>query len=751
MQSDAGARRRGLIQAAWILAVVAVATVPRLVALPQVFTPAGVRFVPDGDPYYHVLRAREIAIEHRVTWRDGGLNHPVGADVPWPPLFDVLLAAPAWIAGGTTPTEVQVDTAAAIVPVVLGLLLVLAGAVLARDLLGDSGAVATALVLALSPSAFTYSEVGRPDQHVLEALLLACMLVVYVRSLRGSRAVAGWRGPLALGVLLCAAFWTWPGSALHVGVLCALVSAARLFCDPADRAASRVARLVGAGASLAAVLTAITIALFGPPGALRRVAIVGISAFPVAVSAAAAVWCTAVAAIARMAPGASRMRRAVELASLAAGIGAIALLVPGVREAVAHGLRAAGRGSGWYATISEFRPLFFYPYESIPDQLRDVALRFGLLPILALGGVIELRSGWRSDPARRAEHVFAATIGVVFTALVAHMSRFTYYAALPLALFAAMGLRAVARSWSGSRPLAGLALASVVAGVALAPGVAGVALSGWSRPRWAAIERVVAPVRRSAQDGAVLASWDAGHHVRFFSGHPVVASPFGTDCGEDSMEDVSRFFLADDPDAAAGLLDRRRVRWILVEQVPAAVLAAAAMENAQPAPVTVRGDWLHGYGIHCEPSFDRLVAARLYYQSGMATRDNPEALGRFRLVADVGSGQPAARLFELVRGIAVEVRGARAGRRVVAETHLSTSLGRFTWVASTIAGADGGAELRLPFATGWNGEVLASPYVVGDGVEAHPLVASEDEVQHGAHVSIDLSPAVARRHPGEGR
>lgn len=714
----------------------------RLVPWSSVFTAEGVRFVADGDPYYHVLRARIAAQEHRLLWRDPGLDHPLGADVPWPPLLEAFIAAGAWIAGGGTPPTHVVETVAAVVPVVLGVLGVLAGALLALEVLGPPGAVAAAFALAVLPANASYAVVGRPDQHVLEALLLTGMCLVYAREIGGRRPRPGLAEPAALGILLTGAFWTWLGSALHVAVLCTCVAAAHVLAPPAG--AARAARLVGLGAAVAAASTAVTFALFGPDGALHRVALGGVSAFPVVVTGGAAAFCAALWSASRRWPDAGRARRAAE-AVLAAGVvgGGILCASAAVRDAVVHGLAAAGRTNAWYAAIVEFAPIFTLRGAVVP-QVVTAFSAFGLLPLLAAVGVLELCAWWRGSAERRALAVFVATLAALFIALTAYMLRFMYYAPVPLALLGAMGLAVIGRRASAL----GRAGPAAVAGVAVI--TAASLLLGLTRlpippPRLDAILRAVGPLRdTSLPGGAVLVRWDAGHHARYASGRPGVASPFGTEGGPDALADVAAFFLAEDPVETAALLARRGVRWVVLDDPANAVLEATALAGSPNPPVVRVGDPLHGFAIHCEERYDRLVAARLYYAAGAATPAQPVALGGFRLISDSGAASAPVRLFEVVPGAVVEIRGAQAGAPVEARVDVTTALGSFPWRTSVSASEDGRAELTLPFSSGRNGQVRATPYWITAGTASAMLSLDEDEVRRGAHVALESTPTGLR-------
>src|SRR6266508_5478519 len=59
--------------------------------------------VGDWDPHYHVLRAeRWLTSAPGAPWRDPNLDWPYGADVPWPPLFDAVIAVVARAVHGST-------------------------------------------------------------------------------------------------------------------------------------------------------------------------------------------------------------------------------------------------------------------------------------------------------------------------------------------------------------------------------------------------------------------------------------------------------------------------------------------------------------------------------------------------------------------------------------------------------------------------------------------------------------------------
>ncbi len=722
-----------------IAAALALAAAVRLLPFTAVFTPAGIRFLADGDPYYHVLRAREIAIRHRVVWNDPGLNYPFGADVPWPPLFDAMIAAPAWVAGWGAPQPATVDTIAAFVPVVIGVVLVLVTSLLARELAGTAAGVVAAFLSALLPASVEYGLVGRPDQHVLEALLLTTMVLVYARALRSDGDDTRWKASGLLGVLICAAFWNWLGSSFTVGILCALVAVAHVF-GAGGRAAVRT---VGIACAVAAALYASTVLAFGPPGALGRIALGGISAFPVVVTGGAAAWCGLLALASRGRASTSAGRRTVEVVVAAIAVATFLLAAGLVEDAVIRGWTAASRANSWYKSIREFRPLLFQSYVTYREQIRAALMIFGLLPALAAFGTPGVVSSWRREPSRRPALAILATFGICLALLSAYMLRFGYYAAAPLAVFAAIGVLRVRDAVARLGRRASLAVATGAALVAVAPGIAVALPRAWAAPKCEMLARIFEPFRtgRMPREGAVLARWDWGHHIRFFAGLPIVASPFGTEGGAGAMEDLATFFLADDEAAAHRLLTRRGVRWVLVEDPATTVADSLARSERKPPPITIVRDPLRGFIFHCEEPYDRLVPVRLYYDAGASTAKNPSALGGFRLVADIGppGGPPVMRLFEVVAGATIQVLGAHPGGTVVASTSIATQLGTFVWTARTTARDNGEALVTLPYATGPNGGAIAAPFTFTDGNAFGTLVTTEEQIKLGARIRLDLS------------
>ncbi len=121
----------------------------------------------------------------------------------------------------------------------------------------------------------------------MEILLLAAILLPFVRALRSEQ--PGQRAKLALctGALLTLSFWVWLGSALHL-VFLSLFTGAWHVASPDDEARGRSAATLALAASAAAVLLGLSIRILGPPGALASFRVTGVSGLSVVLCASAA-------------------------------------------------------------------------------------------------------------------------------------------------------------------------------------------------------------------------------------------------------------------------------------------------------------------------------------------------------------------------------------------------------------------------------------------------------------------------------
>jgi asparagine N-glycosylation enzyme membrane subunit Stt3 len=735
------------------LLVLAVALAVRLEPWREVYASGRPMLVGDSDPHYHVLRAeRWLSGAPGAPWRDPRLDWPAGADVPWPPLFDALVAATARAAGGPALERDAIASAAAPLPVALGLVFVALVAWLGRKILGRGRGWIAAFLVAALPSGALTQRLGRVDQHVLEQVLYAAILIA---TLGGRRSATRIGAAAALAVLVPVAFWSWMGSAVHLLVPLATVAAAWVVLpadDPRVRAATRA---LAAGTAAGAALLAATVLAFGRPGALLGVATTGVGGLQVAVVACSAAFLLLLLAAVRLRRGpAGRLRRVAEVAIAAVLPGAALLSSAALRGGIAGGLTALAAGNAWYAHISEFQPLLNLGNEPLGEEIVNAILGLGLAPLAAAIGLAALRAAWRAEPERRLELLLLLAAGALFVPAMLARKRFGAYAIVPIAIAAEAGIRGVAAAaaarWERWRTAAGLAAATAALSVACAAP---------TLPEHLAVEPVLSideehalewlasqPVRVGRE--AVVGPWSYGHLVQYYADRPVVSSPFGTEGGPRAMADEAQFWFAKDEADAEAVLSRRRAGYVLLTAVlPESTTMHGFAPPGTPPPVRLSRHLVRGLHTEDTEQFWKLVPIRLYYDDGAITPFAP-AIGGFRLVYETPrrgpDGSPLETnwtVFEPVPGARLEVVAA-PGAGVQTSVEFETNAGRRSaWRAEVRADASGRASLRLPYASGWNGAVFAREYEISDGRRTERLVVHEASVALGGALRVDLAAA----------
>lgn len=761
MSSPPAPRRLDLASALKLGAVLAVATAVRLLGWSMVFRSDGVHLAADSDPHYHVLQAeRLLATGLRALWRDPGLDWPFGADVPWPPLFDAILAGAARLVHGGGVQRAGLEQVSALVPVVLGVATVGLVAALARVLLGRGAAVGAALVFALLPAHAMYSVVGRADQHVLEILLSCAIQAGFAWSWLAPTARGRALASVATALGLTLSFWTWMGSGFNLVVPVGFACASHVLLHREPELVRRIERSLLVSLGAAAALLAASLAAYGAPGALLRGSIQGLTGLHVALLAGGAACGGALLALGSVErrTGAAARVAEVSAAVLIPVLAALAIAPP-LREGVRVGLTALAAANPWYDDIAEFRPLLFSCHTPLASDF-EVALRlYGLaIPAALLAAPLLLRR-WR-DGQGRAQVLFLALWGITFLAFALLRRRFAPYLAVPAAILAWEGVRATAQSlaarWFPGRRRAAALLAGAGVVAVAAPAARGLLEAQQVPESWVMAARWLGTQPSHPGAEGVLGSWELGHLVLYYGGKPVVVTPFGTEGGRGAMEAAARFDLGDGG-AVDGALRERRVGWVmLLDPVVRVRMEAALLGSASPVQAHRECTVAEGKVDSLSADFLSTTAARLFYFDGLAAPERPERpIDGLRLVYESpaspgGEGRPSdqAKIYAAVPGAWLEVAGATPSQPVRATVLLRTNQGReLAWSTGASADALGRVRLRVPYATGRNGAVEASAWVLGDTSRQVEVSVSERQVQAGLAVSVDLSAGWA---PGAG-
>lgn len=535
------------------------------------------------------LRRIELALgAPRAPATDAYLAHPLGAEWPWPPFFDTLVAGYASAAlrapdgeaelGGVS--ESALERFASRLGPLLGLLAVLATWLAARAIAKgerrEEAALWAAAFVACSPAAIGASAAGRLDHHALLALFaaLAFFAVAQVIAARGLRdtLVAALPAGALLG-LACATSLL--GAAVFGAAWVACWFAARNASAEEKRDAQRAGLLVCVVAAFTAQLplapeteTWETLGLVaGTHAALVALALVATLPF-----------------LAGFFLGGQRERRFFRTVTLIVALVLIAYSLPRFAERIVEAARHFARTRGTLAAL-------FPELRAVWDAPLALVVQLGVLATPAWLVVPWVHRRFAGDP-RSALGALVVT-GIAITALLAlggagAASLFAVAVALGVAWCAASG-----RSVRVTRGLLGAALAVnlLVASSASAPGLASdrstrVALAEGLRTLRGSADASWNSARSSAANGVLtVPSWaaQAVYHARV----PVVCAPHSALTQPGAFEAYARAWLADDVGALVRFARANDVRFVAVG--PAAVDDMGCL--ASLARADVRGRW----------------------------------------------------------------------------------------------------------------------------------------------------------------
>jgi asparagine N-glycosylation enzyme membrane subunit Stt3 len=750
----------------------------------------------ENDPYYHLRRIFAVLAGYpRVPSFDPWIDFPHGAPIVFAPLFDFAIATLALLAGLTPDQRVAVETLALFVPPVLGALTSVAVYLLARRVTSRGAALLAALLLALTPAHGWYSRLGFVDHHVAVTLVavLLCALALMALGVRAhteaSAAAPNTPESLRLFPALAAALalgcgvLLWNGTLLLVAVMDAALLALFIAGDDARRIA--VASLIAlthvvAALMVLAVVPSIVHDTGWPWGAVT------VSYLHVVLLVLGGGLAAATAVLVRR--GASG-RTLLVVAAASGTVVVFALVLQ--RDALA-------RVHDWLFAADPFMGAV---QESVSilrtsDGFFDLTEcrvwmgRFFLATPFLLGflGWQIARGGWR-DAGRLFLLVWAAEM---FAAALAQR-RFAETAAPALSILVADFLVQVATtlharlaahgvSRAALRVALGSALAFVVA-FAFAPYYVGFfeepgrltallraplgpgAASAWTDADRAEQEGSVevrldrtlrrlgaleaARLAESGRPGPAMSAWPLGHKLLHVANTPVTVTPFGSYVGGEGFADSTDFLLTADDGRVRDILERRGIRWVVVDNDLGTIGAAIVGRGDNPRRWYLRemladGDIAYVFQLPLLHSTYFRLTSLVGSEATVTVPDGPSemvpAIRGLRLVIDAARDDAIGfvKVYEVVPGMRLRVRTS-PGARVVARYAWRSDVGRQrTYVQSAVADPSGDASLSLPYSSERPDLGHTSPWRIGVGESTRELTIAEADVRAGREQTITL-------------
>ncbi|MCX6677320.1 MAG: oligosaccharyl transferase, archaeosortase A system-associated [Methanothrix sp.] len=725
-----------------LIAVLILGLVLRLFAGRNSLTENGV-LLPGYDEYYHMRRILFTANHFPNTlWFDSYLNYPQGFDITWPPLFDQISAA-LCVAFGQH-SKAGVEMAASFAPMIFGIIAIVAVYYMVRELFDHKVALLAAFLAALAPYYLLYTMFAALDHHCLEVLLSLIILLFLIMAV--SRSEKRYLYSCAAGVAMAALAYTWQGADIYLAIF-PLYAAVQMTIDLKEGKSSKETATM----LLAAFAVAFILVLpFGNTSALSA-SFRGIAAMIIALSLMFAL--AHITAKRKMSWKAFPLSILI-LSALFAMLSELAGGFFGVGAIIQSGLEYIW-GGGMIGKIGEAEPLIF----DAETFSQVVFSPLGLNLLFSLGGMAASLIYIRGSIGARRQGRILLLLWLAFTLILTlGQSRFLYISTISMGLlisilfFFLLDMAEKRHRDGGLRPAARFPLAAILLLLLVLPTAWDAASFAQSSPPavagdWA---ESLAWLKENSNttsffedpqktpEYSVMSWWDYGNWILYLAERPVVANNF-----QAGVADAAKFYLSENEEEAADVLDARGSRYIFADYdlIYGKLATLTAWANEDLGSYMRAVDYGTEYSFIPQEKLFNTTLGRLYFFDGAGS-------GRFRLIHESKTflGESPAKsmvkIFEYVPGALIRVR-AGPDQKVGALLNMTSNQGRdFIYLNEGKANGDS-FEIRVPYSTeGRYGCRATSPYLVYSGNEAgvkmKNLDVREEDVINGRTIELTL-------------
>ncbi|MDD1722501.1 MAG: glycosyltransferase family 39 protein, partial [Methanothrix sp.] len=203
----------------------------------RVFSGSSVIFSSETDAWYHMMLAHGTVINLQRLFFDPMTYFPHGTPTHFGPLLSWAITIFSYIFGLGNPSAHLVDVVGALMPAVMGALLVFPVYFIGRELLGKSCGLLSALIVAVLPGQlFSRTTLGFTDHHAAEILFSTLTMMFLILALHSGKSMSfaavqknwsAYRKPLIYSVLTGVALGlyidAWSSGFLFVGIILAFI------------------------------------------------------------------------------------------------------------------------------------------------------------------------------------------------------------------------------------------------------------------------------------------------------------------------------------------------------------------------------------------------------------------------------------------------------------------------------------------------------------------------------------------------
>ena len=157
----------------------------------RVISESGVIFSSETDSWYHMMLAKGTVINLQRLFFDPMTNFPNGTPLHFGPLLSWAITVFSYIFGLGHPSDHLVEVVGALMPAVMGALLVFPVYFIGKELFGKSCGLVSALIVAVLPGQlFSRTTLGFTDHHAAEILFSTLTIMFLLLALHSGKSMS---------------------------------------------------------------------------------------------------------------------------------------------------------------------------------------------------------------------------------------------------------------------------------------------------------------------------------------------------------------------------------------------------------------------------------------------------------------------------------------------------------------------------------------------------------------------------------
>jgi oligosaccharyl transferase (archaeosortase A-associated) len=705
------------------------------------------------DEFYHMRRIL-YTVNHfpDTIWFDSYLNYPFGMNLTWPPLFDQLIAGISLALGQHSQSGIEI--VAAIIPVVIGSICVLAVYYMVREIFDQKVALMSALMTALAPYYLLKSLLGETDHHSLEVLLLIIAVMFMVLAIsRKDRKDRRYHFAAASGVFMAGLAYTWFGATVYLAILLiyAIVQIALDFKNGVSSKETVTVILAAFGVALAAMLPFWNKSWLFPN-------FLGISAILVTV---VVLYSISMLLVYKRVHWAAFPIVILVIGYIIAYLSHILngfWIFSNVDSLLRFGEDYLFSG-GMIGKISEAEPIYARPGIFFSDFIFSNLGWNLLLSLIGLTAIsVSLWRNWSQNKER--EGLLLLLVFALYTLILTiGQIRFLYLSSITMGILISILFYQVAEkvirvtNRNAHAPLSKfiipmlfllLILPTVSESILISNAVPQISGDWRDSLNWLQKNSNTTSWYDNPDktpEYSVLSWWDYGNWILYQAKRPVVVSNFQNETG---IADVSKFFLTDNETTTSAILDARKCRYVITDYnlLYGKLPAIATWANQDPSEYQKNVEIGKFTSSTPTKKLMQTTLARLHLFDG-------SYLGCLRLIYESrsmsGLNPPAnyQKIFEHVPGAVIRVT-ASPGQTAGVMLRMISNKGRSFQYVNKGAPKGDGYEIRVPYSTENKHDTHAvAPYLVFFGnssgtISTKNISVSEEDVLEGRIIEMKM-------------